>query len=69
MPSVTLTFSSAHAGRIRAALDETLELEEPATVEDFKDYIVKEIRQMVRNAEMRTARLAANASVGTVDIT
>jgi len=68
MPSVTLTFSAAHATRIQDAITESLDLEEPATVEDFKNYIVSDVKQLVRTSEKRVARELAESTVNDVEL-
>lgn len=75
MPSVTLNFSAEHASRIQAALekarpstDEDGELI-PATVEDFKEYLIGETARFVRNVERQVARDAADQSVTFVELT
>jgi hypothetical protein len=75
MPSITINFSAEHASRISAALTETLSLTDAegaplaATVEDLKTYIIKDIRQLVRNSELRVAERAAREQATNIDIT
>jgi len=75
MPSVTLTFSGAHALRIQAALEAGGSLVDedgnprPATVADLKEHIIKDVAKFVRNSEQRAARQAADSGVSWVDIT
>lgn len=69
MPTVTLTFSAAHAARIQEALTFALRLEQPATLEDFKGYIVADVKQLIRNTERQIAREAAESPITDVDLT
>ena len=75
MPSLTINFSTAHATRIQAALEQVLRLEdengEPraATLVDLKNYVVRDVKQLVRTAEKRVARRAAEAVIADVDLT
>lgn len=68
MASVTLTFSAAAATRIRNAITESLDLESPATVEDYKAFLVTKTKQFVRSSEKRVAE-AAIAAASDVAIT
>jgi hypothetical protein len=76
MASITLTFSAAHATRIQDALTEILDSQDqngdprPATIDEFKGYLVNEIRQFVVDHERLVERRAAeNAAPDFVDIT
>jgi len=51
MPSVTLTFTGAHATRIADAYGVILELDRPATAEEYKAHLIADTRQVVRNIE------------------
>ena len=59
MPSITLTFSAQQATRLSIALQKALELDAPATGSDLKQYIIEDIRQLVRTAEKQIAEEAA----------
>lgn len=59
MPSITLTFDAANATRLQNALTGAKGLEQPATAEDLKDYIISNLKQMVRLEEERVAYNAA----------
>jgi hypothetical protein len=76
MASITLTFSAAHATRIQDALTEKLGLVDqdgdprPATVAEFKAYLVNEIRQFVVDHErLVERRIIEAAAPDLVDIT
>ena len=69
MASITINFSAEHAARIQTALEVALELDHPATVADLKNYIVTDVKQLVRNTERRIAREAAEAPITDVDLT
>jgi hypothetical protein len=59
MPDVTITIPNDQVQRIRDAFTVGLELEEPATLDDLKAYIIADIKQFVRTAERAAARRAA----------
>jgi hypothetical protein len=69
MPTISLTLSGAAATRLQGALEESLDLTdedgEPraATLADAKDYIVQDLKQLIRTSEKRVA--AAAAATGT----
>lgn len=70
MVSVTLTFSGAVAQRIQGALTEALGLEETATAEDYKAYLIEKTKQLVRSADrQRAERLAREGQIEEIDIT
>ena len=49
MPSLTINFTAAQAARISAAFQEALGLDSPATVTDMKQYIINDLRQVVKH--------------------
>jgi hypothetical protein len=69
MASITITTSGANATRVLAAIEESLGLEQAATDQDVKDYIVTDLKQLVRTSERRVAEEAANPDPVDVDIT
>jgi hypothetical protein len=62
MPSLTLTISQENLDRLTAAFEERLGA--PATAETIRQYIMEDLKQLVRNAEIRKARKAAQAAQG-----
>ena len=58
MATITLNLPTASLTRLKAALTETLELTVPATGEDCKNYIITDLKQLVRSSERRAAAKA-----------
>lgn len=64
MPDIIISLSGTAATRLRAAITETLDPRdddgEPrvATIEDAKDYIVQDLKQLIRTSEKRVAAAA-----------
>ena len=75
MPSLTINFTAPVATRLQAAIEETYRPEDvdgnpvPATLQDLKQYIINDLRNFVRNSELRVARRAADQSVSDVEVT
>jgi hypothetical protein len=69
MASITINFTAAPATRLAAALQETLGLDAPATLAELKDYIVTDLKQIVRTSEKRAAIAAAATGAADVNIT
>jgi len=69
MPSVTINFTAANADRLKTALKQSLQLEDDATVEDLKTYIIADLKQLVRHAERREAQRIAMSNSDPVEIT
>lgn len=69
MPTLTIDFSLAHGNRIQDALTESLGLDTPATMADFKAYVIQDVRQLVRTSEKRVASTAAADLITDVDLT
>jgi hypothetical protein len=69
MPTLTIDFSAEHGQRIQDALTESLNLDAPATMADFKAYVIQDVRQLVRNSEKRVAAAAATDLITDVDLT
>lgn len=63
MPTITLDLTAGEATRLQDALTETLRLETPATVADARDYIIGNLKQIVRSSESRVAETAAKAAL------
>jgi hypothetical protein len=64
MPTISLTLSAAAANRLQDALTETLDLVDEdgdprvADINDAKDYIVQDLKQLIRTSEKRVAAAA-----------
>ena len=69
MPSITITFNAESATRIAAAFQEVFNLPAPATAQEVKDYVITDLKQVVRTSEKRVAEAAANPNPGDVDLT
>lgn len=69
MASFTVTFSAENVTRIAAAFQETLDLPDPATSDEVKDFVVEKIKQIVRTSEKRVAEAAANPNPADVVVT
>jgi hypothetical protein len=69
MPIIEITLSQAAATRLQNALQETLNLSDEegapraATMADAKEYIVSDLKQLIRTSERRVATL--NLPAGT----
>lgn len=61
MAQIILDIDGAQAVRIQDALTETFRLEQPATIQDAKAYIISNLKQFVRSSEKRIANAAAEA--------
>jgi hypothetical protein len=68
LATVTLDFSAAHATRIQDALTVYLGLAQPATQQDYKDFIIAKTKSFVKSVEERAA-IDALTPPGEVDIT
>ena len=68
MPSVTINFSAAHAQRLQAALEANERSGAPATLADLKQYIISDLKQLVRRTEQRAAARAAAQATTDIDI-
>ena len=55
MPAITITTSGANATRVAAAIQESLGLDAPATAQEIKNYIISDLKQLVRSSERRVA--------------
>jgi hypothetical protein len=76
MAQVTLDISAAHVVRIQDALTETLGLTDmdgqprQATVQEFKDHVIADIKQLVAASERRVIIMQARQNApDEVDIT
>jgi len=59
MATLTINFTAPNATRLQNALQESLALEDPATLADLKEYVMLDLRQLVRTSERRVAAAAA----------
>lgn len=59
MATITINMSAAAATRVSKALQYAKGLGAPATREEVKDYIITDLKQIIRNAERRMAVEAA----------
>ena len=59
MASFTINVTAANATRLQNALTESLDMEEPATLADLKDYVIQDLKQLCRSSEQRVAAAAA----------
>lgn len=64
MASITITIPVDQEQRVRDAFTELLNLKQPATIAEVKEYIIKDIKQVVRNAERQAAARAAQEADG-----
>ena len=69
MPSVTINFSAAQAQRLQAALEANTRSDAPATLADLKQYIISDLKRLVRRTEQRAAARAAAQATTDIDIT
>ena len=67
MPSLTITFTTEQKDRIAAAFQEALALDDPATAANIKQYIVRDLIQVVRNAERAIAKRDFDSGASDVD--
>lgn len=63
MATLTITFSAAVQARLRAAFEKAFELDRPATADDVRDYVIRNLKQFVTSVERRVAREAAQESI------
>ena len=75
MATLTITFSAAHATRIQDALEESMDLRDEngdpraATMADFKDYVMRDVKQFVLTSERRVASRQAASAVDEIALT
>lgn len=70
MAQLIIDIPDAQVQRVRDAFTFALGLEQPATVADVKNYIIEDVKQLVRSAEKRIAEQAVVDQVGPdVDLT
>lgn len=70
MADLTITIPDTAVQRVRDAFTEMLDLGQPATVEDVRQYIIADLKQKVQAAERRVAQRAAQDAGGDLpDIT
>lgn len=68
MASLTINFTVANGTRLKAAMESAFQIEN-ATVADVKNYIIRDLKQFVREVERRLAKEAAIADLTDVDLT
>jgi len=59
MATLTINFTAANAARLQDALQESIIIDRPATLADLKEYVITDLKQLVRNSERRAAARAA----------
>lgn len=64
MADITITIPDDQVQRVRDAFTEMLQLDQPATVADVRQYIIDDLKQKVRSAERRAAARAAQDADG-----
>lgn len=70
MATITLDLTAGQATRLQDAMTIALHLDQPATLDDAKGYIIADLKQLVRNTERREAAEAAKAGLPVdIDIT
>ncbi len=69
MPSLTITLSVPAAARLRKSLGDAKGFNDndgnplDATLDDIKEYIIEDLRQLIRASEKRAAVAAATSGV------
>lgn len=56
MADITITVPDAAIPRVQDAFQKHLNLPGPATLADVKDYIINDLKQVTKNAEVRLQR-------------
>ena len=69
MADVTITIPPAEEQRVRDAITIALGLDQPAVMDDLRQYIINDIKQLVRNTEKREASKTAADAIIDVPIT
>jgi hypothetical protein len=75
MPSMTLTVDAAQAARLTAAFGRYWHLTNPdgtprdATLAEVRDYLVRQLRGVVREMDRANARAAAEATISDLTVT
>lgn len=69
MPDITISLTAGNITRLQAALQETQGLDNPATEQEVKDYIIIDLKQLVRSSERRVAVKAANPNPDDIEVT
>ena len=80
MPSITINFTNAQTQRIKDAATGALNpgdwdegshvfTPRPATVEDIKDFIIRDLKRLIVSYERNQAKLIAHNSIDEVDFT
>ena len=69
MVEITITIPTSQVSRLQSAFEETLGLDRPATVTDAKNYIIDDLKQLVRTSEKRVAAKTATDLITDLDIT
>ena len=63
MATITIDLTAKQAVRVQAAIKDALRLEEPATTNDARRYLIQQLKKLVvqyeRNESVRVARAAA----------
>ena len=59
MPTISIALSNIAARRLRDALTESTNSDDPATLGDVKAYIIADLKQLIRTSEKRVATEAA----------
>ena len=59
MPTISIALSNIAARRLRDALTESTNSDDPATLGDVKAYIIADLKQLIQTSEKRIAALAA----------
>lgn len=65
---VTITIPERHVQRVRSAFQEALELDNLASLPDVKNYIINDIKQLVRRAERKVAERTVREQQGAEDV-
>ncbi len=67
MPAITINLSGVAATRVSKALQRVKGLEAPATNAEVKEYIIADLKQIVRSAEKQAAvEVALNGTEPTI---
>ncbi len=69
MATLTINFTNAVQARIKAAMKLAWELDRPATLDDLKDLVIRDIKKFVTAVERQKGRAAVDEALTDITLT